>query len=133
VVVAKAVRVQISLTAYNLWNKVKNMAVQRWNDEMLDELATTVSNMAAKVDVLTDKVDVLTDKVDVLTDKVDVLTEKVEDLTEQGQILMLALNRLTETAIDYSRWKQETDQRFNVLLEEVRATNRRVTVLEDRN
>jgi uncharacterized protein YoxC len=96
-----------------------NMAVQRWNDEMLDELATTVSNMAIKVDVL--------------TDKVDDLTEKVADLTEQGQILMLALNRLTESAIDYSRWKKDTDQRFNVLLEEVRATNRRVTVLEDRS
>lgn len=88
------------------------MATQRWNDQMLDELATTVSNIAVKVNDL---------------------TEKVEDLTEQGQILMLALNRLTESAIDYSRWKQDTDQRFNVLLEEVRATNRRVSVLEDRN
>jgi len=57
--------------------------------------------------------------------RIDALADRVEDLAEQAGLMMIAINTLTESAISYDRWKQETDQRFNVLLEEVRHLNRR--------
>jgi len=56
---------------------------------------------------------------------------RIDNLAENVELLTLSMNRLAESAIDYSRWKVETDQRFNILLEEVRSVNRRVDHLEN--
>jgi hypothetical protein len=70
---------------------------------------------------------------------------RIEDLEEQMQIMVVGINRLVESSIEYSRWKldvdrymresnqriEESNQRFNVLLEEIRAVSGRVAILEN--
>ncbi len=53
------------------------------------------------------------------------------DRNEQMQLMSIGINRLLESSTEYRRWKVETDQRFNILLEEVRSVNRRVNGLEN--
>ena len=53
------------------------------------------------------------------------------DLVQQMELMTMGINRLLESATEYRLWKVETDRRFNVLLEEVRSTNRRVGSLEN--
>jgi len=48
------------------------------------------------------------------------------DLSQQMDLMAIGINRLLESSTEYRLWKVETDQRFNVLLEEVRSINRRV-------
>jgi hypothetical protein len=55
-----------------------------------------------------------------------------EDREERMELMMIGINALVESSIEYKRWKVETDQRFDILLQEVRSTNQRVTVLENR-
>ncbi|ACK66536.1 hypothetical protein PCC8801_2528 [Rippkaea orientalis PCC 8801] len=89
------------------------MAVQRWTDEMLDELASTVSDVKDGIDGLRDRVDGLTDSVDGLRDSVDglrVTTQALLQLAAQSQQDMELMKQRQE----------ENDQRFNILLEEVR-------------
>lgn len=54
-----------------------------------------------------------------------------EDREERMELMMIGINTLVESSIEYKRWKVETDQRFDILLQEVRATNQRVTLLEN--
>jgi hypothetical protein len=54
-----------------------------------------------------------------------------EDREERVELMMIGINALVESSIEYKRWKVETDQRFDILLQEVRATNQRVAVLEN--
>jgi hypothetical protein len=54
-----------------------------------------------------------------------------EDREERMELMMIGINALVESSIEYKRWKVETDQRFDILLQEVRSTNQRVTVLEN--
>jgi len=56
------------------------------------------------------------------------LAELVEENAERDRrvdLMMIGINALVESSIDYKRWKVETDQRFNILLEEVRSLNKR--------
>jgi len=57
---------------------------------------------------------------------------------EQVELLLISMNRMTESAIRYDllhaeneQYRLENDQRFNILLEEVRASNRRINSLEN--
>jgi len=54
-----------------------------------------------------------------------------EDREERMELMMIGINALVESSIEYKRWKVETDQRFDILLQEIRATNQRVAVLEN--
>jgi hypothetical protein len=54
-----------------------------------------------------------------------------ENREERVELMMIGINALVESSIEYKRWKVETDQRFDILLQEVRATNQRVAVLEN--
>jgi hypothetical protein len=56
-----------------------------------------------------------------------------EDRNERMELMMIGINNLVESSIEYKRWKVETDQRFDILLQEVRATNQRVAVLENQS
>ena len=73
-----------------------------------------------------------------LADQIAERDERRAVTEEQVELLLLSMNRMTEAAIRYDRlhaehasYKLENDQRFNTLLEEVRASNRRITTLEN--
>ncbi|MGB5596923.1 MAG: hypothetical protein WBM32_05540 [Crocosphaera sp.] len=72
------------------------MAVQRWTDEMLDELASSVEEIKDSIDGLR--------------------------ITSQA-LLQLAAQSQRDTELLKQR-QAENDQRFNVLLEEVRYLSR---------
>jgi hypothetical protein len=93
------------------------MTAQRWTDEMLDNLAVSVESLRDAV--------IAHDRQNIERD------QRTTDLDEQMEILAVSMNRLAESSLEYSRWKVENDLRFNILLEEVRAINRRVAILED--
>ncbi len=75
------------------------MTVQRWNDEMLDELASTVTELRESVTEVKDGIDGLR-------------------ITAQA-LLQLAAQSQRDMELVKER-QAESDQRFNVLLEEVR-------------
>ncbi len=73
------------------------MAVERWTDEMLDELASSVGEIRDSVDGLR--------------------------ITAQALLQVAAQN---QREMELMKQRQaENDQRFNILLEEVRYLNRR--------
>jgi outer membrane murein-binding lipoprotein Lpp len=75
------------------------MATQRWTDEMIDELASSVTELRESVTEVKDSVDGLR-------------------ITTQA-LLQLAAQSQQEIVLIKER-QAESDQRFNVLLEEVR-------------
>jgi hypothetical protein len=72
------------------------MTVERWTDERLDELA--------------DAVDQTTHNIDLLVGAVNAFLERDRDRAEEIQ----------QFRLETEQYKRENDQRFNVLLEEVR-------------
>ena len=85
----------------------------RWTDEMLDSLASDVSELRESVSELKDSVDGVR-------------------ITAQA-LLQLAAQQQQENEARRSEleaWKQENDRRFYTLLDEVRYLNRRVTRIE---
>ncbi|GBF81327.1 hypothetical protein [Aphanothece sacrum] len=96
------------------------MAVERWTDEMLDELASSVSQMRNS---MTDMRDSITDVRDSMSD----VRDSMDSLRITSQVLLqvAAQNQqkmnMFEQEIELMKQRQtETDQRFNILLEEVR-------------
>jgi signal transduction histidine kinase len=75
------------------------MTVKRWTDEMLDELASSVSELRESVSEVKDSVDGLR-----------VTTQALLQLAAQSQRDMELMKQR----------QAENDQRFNILLEEVR-------------
>ncbi len=80
------------------------MAVERWTDEMLDELATSVGEIKDSISDIRDSIDGLRVTSQALL-QVAAQSQREMELIKQKQV--------------------ETDQRFNVLLEEFRYLNRR--------
>ena len=89
------------------------MAVQRWTDEMLDELASSVGEMRESMTDMRESITEIRDSVDGLR------------ITSQALLQVAAQNQrrmdMFEEEMDLMKQRQaETDQRFNVLLNEVR-------------
>ena len=72
------------------------MTTERWTDEMMDDLSSTVEQT---------------------TRNVDMLVGAVNDLLERDSQRDEEIRRRDE---DFQQYKLENDQRFNTLLEEVR-------------
>ena len=82
------------------------MAVERWTDEMLDELASSVGEMRDSITEVRDSVDGLR-----------VTSQALLQVAAQSQRRMDQF----EEEIELMKQRQaENDERFNVLLEEVR-------------
>jgi signal transduction histidine kinase len=82
------------------------MAVQRWTDEMLDELASSVGEIRDSITEIRDGIDGLR-----------VTAQALLQLAAQNQRRMEQF----EQELELTRQRQaENDERFNVLLEEVR-------------
>jgi methyl-accepting chemotaxis protein len=89
------------------------MTVQRWNDEMLDELASTVTELRESVSDLRESVTEVKDSVDGLR----ITAQALLQVATQSQSRM---DRFDEEMELLKQRQAESDQRFNVLLEEVR-------------
>ena len=90
------------------------MAVHRWTDEMLDRLADSVSELRAAVSDLQTSVAGL----------VQAFIQEHEENRQHRQEMRAWQRQMEE-------WRRENDLRFNILLEEIRASNQRIKRLED--
>ncbi|NEQ67768.1 MAG: hypothetical protein F6K21_20120 [Symploca sp. SIO2D2] len=87
------------------------MVVVRWTDEMLDELSSSVSEMRENMDEMRESISEVKDSIDGLR------------ITAQALLQVAA-----QSQRDMENIKQrqaENDERFNILLEEVRYLSRR--------
>jgi methyl-accepting chemotaxis protein len=82
------------------------MAVQRWTDEMLDELASSVGEMRESITEVKDSIDSLR-----------VTAQALLQVAAQNQ---RRIDQFEEEMALIKQRQAENDQRFNVLLEEVR-------------
>ena len=89
------------------------MTVQRWNDNMLDDLASSVTELRESVTELRESVTELRESVTEVKDGIDGLR-----ITTQA-LLQVAAQSQRDMEVMKER-QAESDQRFNVLLEEVR-------------
>ena len=79
------------------------MTTERWTDEMVDDLASTVGDLSATVEQTTRNVDMLVGAVNAILERD---SQRDEEIRRRDQ--------------DFQQYKIENDQRFNILLEEVR-------------
>ena len=79
------------------------MTTERWTDEMVDDLASTVGDLSATVEQTTRNVDMLVGAVNAILARD---SQRDEEMRRRDQ--------------DFQQYKIENDQRFNMLLEEVR-------------
>ena len=85
------------------------MTTERWTDEMVDDLASTVGDLSATVEQTTRNVDMLVGAVNALLARD---SQRDEEMRRRDQ--------------DFQHYKIENDQRFNILLEEVRFVIRKL-------
>jgi methyl-accepting chemotaxis protein len=96
------------------------MAVVRWTDEMLDGLASTVDGLASTVDGLASTVGNLSATIGELTSTVHEVRDGFDGVRITAQaLLQIAAQNQRDMELIKQR-QAESDQRFNVLLEEVR-------------
>lgn len=93
------------------------MAVVRWTDEMLDELASSVTELRESVGELREGVGELREGLTEVKDSIDGLR-----ITSQALLQVAAQNQRDMEAM--KQRQAESDQRFNILLEEVRYLRR---------
>ncbi|MDJ0902060.1 MAG: hypothetical protein QNJ55_24985 [Xenococcus sp. MO_188.B8] len=93
------------------------MAVKRWTDEMLDELASSVSEMRDSITEVRDSVDGLRVTAQALLQVAGQNQRKMEQFEEEMELMK---QRHAEEIELMKRRHAENDERFNVLLEEVR-------------
>jgi methyl-accepting chemotaxis protein len=86
------------------------MTVQRWNDEMLDDLASSVTELRESITEVRESITEVKDSIDGLR------------VTAQA-LLQVAAQNQSEMELIKQR-QAESDQRFNILLEEVRYLTR---------
>jgi methyl-accepting chemotaxis protein len=89
------------------------MIVQRWTDEMLDNLASSVTELRESVTELREGFAEVRESIGEIKDGVDGLR-----VTSQALLQVAAQSQRDMEAI--KERQAESDQRFNVLLEEVR-------------
>ena len=96
------------------------MTVQRWNDEMLDELASSVTELRESVTEVKGSVEGLRESVTEVKDSIEGLRITAQALLQVAAQSQSRLDRFDEEMDLLKQRQAESDQRFNVLLEEVR-------------
>ncbi len=100
------------------------MTVQRWTDEMLDELASSVTELKESMVELRGSTSELRGSTSELRESVTEVKDGIDGLRINAQAL-LQLAAQSQRDMELIKERQaESDQRFNVLLEEVRYLNR---------
>ncbi|TRV58158.1 MAG: hypothetical protein EWV52_10270 [Microcystis panniformis Mp_MB_F_20051200_S6D] len=112
----------------------------RWTDEMLDELADSVSELRESVSELRESVSELRDSVSELRESVSELRESVSEVRESVDGVRITAQALLQIAAQQQREnearqaeiaeirqrQEESDKRFEVLLSEVRHLIRQI-------
>ncbi len=85
------------------------MAVERWTDEMLDELTLSMKELIGVVRKTSQNIDML-------IDAVNALLQREQQREEENRLRQEVLQ---QDRLAFQQYKQENDQRFEVLLAEV--------------
>ena len=100
------------------------MAVQRWTDEMLDELASSVGEMRDGMNEMRESITEMRDGMNEMRESITEIRDSVDGLrvTAQALLQVAAQNQrrmdMFEEEIELVKQRQaENDERFNVLLE----------------
>jgi uncharacterized coiled-coil DUF342 family protein len=103
------------------------MTVQRWTDEMLDNLASSSTELRESVTELRESVTQLRESVSELREGFVDVQENITEIKDSIDGLRISSQALLQVAAQSQRDMEaikerqaESDQRFNVLLEEVR-------------
>lgn len=110
------------------------MTVQRWTDEMLDELASSVSGMRDSITEMRDSITEMRDSITEMRDGMTEMGDSITDIRDSIDGLRVTTQALLQVAAQSQRRMEQFDQemqlmkqrqadndeRFNVLLEEVR-------------
>ncbi len=103
------------------------MTTQRWTDEMLDKLASTVSETGQQIKEMQGTMKEMQGSIGELRDSVEEVRDSVDGLrvTSQALFQFVSQHQKTIEVIQeeqelMKQRQQESDQRFNTLLEEVR-------------
>ncbi len=96
------------------------MTTQRWTDEMLDKLASSVERVTDSVAEVRDSVAEVKDSVTEVRDSVDGLRVTTQALLQVAAQHQQRMDRFEEEIESMKQRQAENDQRFNILLEEVR-------------
>ena len=103
------------------------MTVQRWTDEMLDNLASSSTELRESVTELRESVTELRESVSELREGFVDVQENITEIKDSIDGLRISSQALLQVAAQSQRDMEaikerqaESDQRFNVLLEEVR-------------
>ena len=97
------------------------MSIKRWTDEMLDELASSVDEIRDSVDGLRVTAQALLQVAAQNQRKMDQFDEEIELIKQRQNEEIELLKQRQAQEIELIKQRQaENDERFNVLLEEVR-------------
>ena len=111
-------------TSFGRMLKKLMMAVERWTDEMLDELASSVSEMRDSITEMRGSITEVRDSVDSLRvtaqDLLQVAAQSQRRMDLFEEEMELVKQRHAEEIELVKQRQAENDERFNVLLEEVR-------------
>jgi len=105
----------------------KTMTVQRWTDEMLDNLASSSTELRESVTELRKGFADVQENITEIKDSIDglrITSQALLQVAAQSQRDMEAMKErqgeLEQQQTEFRQRQAESDQRFNVLLEEVR-------------
>ena len=103
------------------------MAVQRWTDEMLDNLASSTTELHEGSTELRESVSELREGFAEVRESITEIKDSIDGLRITSQALLqvaaqnqVRMDRFDEEITLMKQRQAESDQRFNVLLEEVR-------------
>ncbi|NEP56606.1 MAG: hypothetical protein F6K31_06220 [Symploca sp. SIO2G7] len=96
------------------------MAVQRWTDGMLDGLASSVGEMRESITEMRESITEVRESITEIRDSVDGLRVTAQALLQVAAQNQRRMDMFEEEIELMKRRQAESDQRFNVLLEEVR-------------
>lgn len=103
------------------------MTVQRWTDEMLDSLASSSTELQESVSELRESVTELREGFADVQENITEIKDSIDGLRITSQALLqvaaqnqVRMDRFDEEMTLVKQRQAESDQRFNVLLEEVR-------------
>jgi len=105
----------------------RTMAVQRWTDEMLDNLASSTTELHEGSTKLRESVTELREGFAEVRESITEVKDSIDGLRITSQALLqvaaqnqVRMDRFDEEITLMKKRQAESDQRFNVLLEEVR-------------
>jgi uncharacterized coiled-coil DUF342 family protein len=100
------------------------MTVERWTDAMLDGLASNVDELRESVGELRESVGELRESVGELREGLSEVKDSVDGLRLTSQALLQVAAQSQRDMELMKQRQEENDQRFNILLEEVRYLRR---------